>query len=405
MSKISLNILPGLRKWFVEKTSILTAWNTTASDSQIPSEKLVKTELDKKAAKTNMDDALRGKIDKISIKTVVNDTLTNDDVVGGKAIYDEIKKVEAGIPSGMKHTDITDWDTATAGFEKSTNKTTTISTNNASDVKYPTEKAVKLAIGDLQTHVEGNYPSKTSVNADLNTKIDKTSIKTIITDALTNEDVIGAKAIYDEIQTVKADIPTSMTHIQISDWETATNGFEKGANKATSLASPDNTKYPTTKAVSDGLATAKTNADSTYATKTELTDGLNTKIDNSVKTTELSNTSSDTQIPSAKAVYDLYSTIPKWNVTIASSVADLPATGALGTIYLVKGTGKDKNTYDEYFWNTASEIPCYEKFGGIDIDVSSFVTMSQVVEYLGNNGSLTLSDDGELSLNINEPTG
>lgn len=31
--------------------------------------------------------------------------------------------------------------------------------------------------------------------------------------------------------------------------------------------------------------------------------------------------------------------------------------------------------------------------------------MSQVVEYLGNNGSLTLSDDGELSLNINEPTG
>lgn len=296
MSKISLNILPGLRKWFVEKTSILTAWNTTASDSQIPSEKLVKTELDKKATTENTDAALRGKIDKISIKTIVNDTLTNDDVVGGKAIYDEIKKVEAGIPTGMKHSDITDWDTATSGFEKS-------------------------------------------------------------------------------------------------------------ANKATSLSSPSDTKYPTTQAVSDGLATAKTNADSTYATKTELNDGLDAKIDNSVKTTELSNTSSDTQIPSAKAVYDLYSTIPKWNVQIASSVTDLPATGALGTIYLVKGTGKDKNTYDEYFWNTASEIPAYEKFGGIDIDVSSFVTMSQVVEYLGNNGSLTLSDDGELSLNINEPTG
>ncbi len=296
MSKISLNILPVLKKWFVEKTSILTAWNTTTSDSKIPSEKLVKTELDKKATIENMDAALRGKIDKTSIKTVVNNTLTNDDVVGGKAVYDEIKKVEAGIPSGMKHTDITDWDTATAGFEKS-------------------------------------------------------------------------------------------------------------ANKATSLASPDNTKYPTTKAVSDGLATAKTNADNTYATKTALTDGLNTKLNTSAKTTELTNTSSDNQIPSAKAVYDLYSTIPKWNVTIASSVTDLPATGALGTIYLVKGTGKDKNTYDEYFWNTASEIPAYEKFGGIDIDVSSFVTMSQVVEYLGNNGSLTLSDDGELSLNINEPTG
>ena len=94
-----------------------------------------------------------------------------------------------------------------------------------------------------------------------------------------------------------------------------------------------------------------------------------------------------------------------WEENSESSVTDLPATGALGTIYLVKGTGTDKNTYDEYFWNTASEVPGYEKFGGIDIDVSSFVTMSQVVEYLGNNGSLTLSDDGELSLNINEPTG
>lgn len=296
MNKISLNILPGLKKWFVEKTNILTAWNTTASDSKIPSEKLVKTELDKKAVKTDMDTALAAKIDKTSIKTAVNSDLTNDDVVGGKAVYDEIKKVEAGIPTGMKHSDITDWNTATSGFEKTT-------------------------------------------------------------------------------------------------------------NKATSLASPDDNKYPTTKAVSDGLAAAKTDADTTYATKTELTNGLNTKLNTSVKTTELSSTSSDTQIPSAKAVYDLYSTIPKWNVQIASSVADLPATGALGTIYLVKGTGKDKNTYDEYFWNTASEIPAYEKFGGIDIDVSSFVTMSQVVQYLGNNGSLTLSDDGELSLNINEPTG
>lgn len=280
---ISVNILPKLKEWFIEKGNLITTWSSTASDTKVASEKLVKNSLD-------------GKIDKTSIKTVVNDTLTNNDVVGGKAVYDEIKKVEASIPTGMKHSDITDWDTAT-------------------------------------------------------------------------------------------------------------NGFEKSANKATSLSSPSDTKYPTTKAVSDGLATAKTNADSTYATKTELTNGLNTKLNTSVKTTELSSTSSDTQIPSAKAVYDLYSTIPKWNVQIASSVTDLPATGALGTIYLVKGTGTDKNTYDEYFWNTASEVPGYEKFGGIDIDVSSFVTMSQVVEYLGNNGSLTLSGDGELSLNINEPTG
>lgn len=276
---ISVNILPKLKEWFIEKGNLVTAWSSTASDTKVASEKLVKNSLD-------------GKIDKTSIKTAVNSDLTNDDVVGGKAVYDEIKKVEAGIPTGMKHSDITDWDTATAGFEK-------------------------------------------------------------------------------------------------------------GANKATSLASPDNTKYPTTKAVSDGLATAKTNADSTYATKTELTNGLNTKLNTSVKTTELTNTSSDTQIPSAKAVYDLYSTIPKWKVQVVASVAELPTTGTIGTIYLIKGDGKNKNNYDEYFWNDASDAPGYEKFGGIDIDLTGFVKMPEIVEYLGNNGSLDLANDGTLSLTIN----
>lgn len=276
---ISVNILPKLKEWFIEKGNLITTWSSTASDTKVASEKLVKNSLD-------------GKIDKTSIKTVVNDTLTNNDVVGGKAVYDEIKKVEAGIPTGMKHSDITDWDTATSGFEKS-------------------------------------------------------------------------------------------------------------ANKAISLVSPNNTKYPTTKAVSDGLAAVETNADSTYATKTELTDGLNTKLNNSAKTTELSNTSSDTQIPSAKAVYDLYSTIPKWNVQVVASVAELPTTGTIGTIYLIKGDGKDKNNYDEYFWNDASDAPGYEKFGGIDIDLTGFVKMPEIVEYIKNNGSLDLANDGTLSLTIN----
>lgn len=276
---ISVNILPKLKEWFIEKGNLITTWSSTASDTKVASEKLVKNSLD-------------GKIDKTSIKTAVNSDLTNDDVVGGKAVYDEIKKVEAGIPTGMKHSDITDWDTATSGFEKS-------------------------------------------------------------------------------------------------------------ANKATSLSSPSDTKYPTTQAVSDGLATAKTNADNTYATKTALTNGLNTKLNTSAKTTELTNTSSDNQIPSAKAVYDLYSTIPKWNVQVVASVTELPTTGTIGTIYLIKCDGKNKNNYDEYFWNDASDAPGYEKFGGIDIDLTGFVKMPEIVEYIKNNGSLDLANDGTLSLTIN----
>lgn len=274
MTKISLNILPALKKWFVEKANVLTVWNTTASDSQIPSEKLVKTELDAKAVKSDVDAALNSKFNKSDIKTVINNTLTDNDIVSGKAVFDEIKKVESGIPSGMTHSDITDWDTATSGFEK-------------------------------------------------------------------------------------------------------------GANKATSLASPDNIKYPTTKAVSDGL---------------------NTKLNISVKTTELTNISSDTQIPSAKAVYDLYSTIPKWHVEMVASIEDLPATGVIGTIYLVSDSGSGKNQYKEFFWNDSADEPGYEQFGGVEIDVSKFITKKQMTDYLANNSTLTLSEDGELALNIVDAT-
>lgn len=274
MTKISLNILPALKKWFVEKANVLTVWNTTASDSQIPSEKLVKTELDAKAVKSDVDTALNSKFNKSDIKTVINNTLTDNDIVSGKAVFDEIKKVESGIPSGMTHSDITDWDTATSGFEK-------------------------------------------------------------------------------------------------------------GANKATSLASPDNIKYPTTKAVSDGL---------------------NTKIDNSSKTTSLTNTSSDTQIPSAKAVYDLYSTISKWHVEMVASIDELPTTGVLGTIYLVSDSGSGKNQYKEFFWNDSASEPGYEQFGGVEIDVSKFITKKQMTDYLANNSTITLSEDGELALNIVDAT-
>ena len=270
--KLTINIIPQLKNFFIEKTSIITEWGTTSSDTNIASEKLVKTELDTKATTTELETGLDTKIDKTSIKTSVVESLTNDDVVGGKAVYDEIKRVENEIPDGITHSDVTDWDSATSDFQLKSNLETSIST---SDEKYPSSKAVQT--------------------------------------------------------------------------------------------------------------------------------GLDEKLNTSQKVTTLDNNSTDNNVPSAKAVYDLYSTIPKWQVSVVASVSDLPSTGVIGTIYLVKGEGKDKNNYDEYFWNDKAETPGYEKFGGIDIDVSSFVTMTDVVNYFGDNGSLTLSDEGELSFNLEEP--
>ena len=171
------------------------------------------------------------------------------------------------------------------------------------------------------------------------------------------------------------------THSDVSDWDSATSDFQLKSNLETSISTSDE-KYPSSKAVQTGL---------------------DSKLNTSQKVTTVDNNSSDENVPSAKAVYDLYSTIPKWQVSVVASVSDLPATGVIGTIYLVKGDGKGSNTYDEYFWNDKAETPGYEKFGGIDMDLSSFVTMSDVVSYISDNGSLALSDDGELSLSIVDP--
>lgn len=277
MVKVSLDIITPLKKWFVEKTNIITSWSDTASDNKLASEKLVKEELDTKATITELETGLSKKIDKSSIKTSITKDLTNETVVGGKTLYDELQRLEADIPDGMTHYNITDWDTAVAGFEKKENKVSAIGTTVSSDDTYPSEKAVRA--------------------------------------------------------------------------------------------------------------------------------GLDLKIDISSKTTSVTNTSSDSQVPSAKAVYDLYESIPKWNVTPVESIDALPTTGLPGTIYIVPVEGgSGKNKYIEFLWNDSADEPGYEQFGGIELDISKFITKKQMTEYLANNSTLTLSDAGELSLNIADAT-
>ena len=65
----------------VDKTSIATALDDTVTDEQVTSALLAKTELDKK-------------VDKTSIATELSDSSTNDEVIGAKLAYDELKKAE-----------------------------------------------------------------------------------------------------------------------------------------------------------------------------------------------------------------------------------------------------------------------------------------------------------------------
>lgn len=71
----------------VDKTNILSATSSTATDDNLYSAKLLNGELDKKA---NVDD-VNNKIDKTSISTTIDSTVTNEQVASAKAVYDNIK--------------------------------------------------------------------------------------------------------------------------------------------------------------------------------------------------------------------------------------------------------------------------------------------------------------------------
>ena len=63
--------------------------------------------------------------------------------------------------------------------------------------------------------------------------------------------------------------------------------------------------------------------------------------------------------------------------------------------------GSGKNIYKEFFWNDKESK--YEQFGGVELDISKLVTMKQVVDYIGANGSFSLSDDGTFTFTIVDP--
>lgn len=64
-----------------------------------------------------------------------------------------------------------------------------------------------------------------------------------------------------------------------------------------------------------------------------------------------------------------------------NSYADLPETGAAGTIYLVPNTGSAPNIYDEYIWcvvSTNPDVYGYEKIGTTAVDLSGYVQYSDI---------------------------
>lgn len=104
-----------------------------------------------------------------------------------------------------------------------------------------------------------------------------------------------------------------------------------------------------------------------------------THISNEVatnKVTSMSSSSTDTQYPSAKCVYDaIQDAIGSVTGLNFEVVQTLPATGTAGTIYLVPNSGTAPNIYDEYIWITNA----FEKIGTTAVDLSGYVQKTEMV--------------------------
>lgn len=96
------------------------------------------------------------------------------------------------------------------------------------------------------------------------------------------------------------------------------------------------------------------------------------------KKTSISSSSTDTEYPSAKAVYTAISSaisgVTQFDYEVVTA---LPTTGVKGKIYLVANSGSTGNIYDEYIWIVVSGSGKFEKIGTTQIDLSNYFTKSE----------------------------
>lgn len=91
--------------------------------------------------------------------------------------------------------------------------------------------------------------------------------------------------------------------------------------------------------------------------------------------------STDTQIPSARAVYGLINTMIEDITQIEFLVVDaLPATGEAGTIYLIR-VSDDPETYEMHIFSDGE----WRSVGSAEIDLSNYWSKDEI-DFLDNEG-------------------
>lgn len=378
---LKVDVVTPLKETFEQKSKKKTSWSSTTSNDNYPSEKLVKDSLDGKLDKSQTSykgknvvvDSTSGLIsfeNKPTIPTKTSDLTNDGDGTNEFVKTNDSRLSDARTPTSHSHGQITSDGKYTSSYTGS--GTPLVVTVDTKEIVKGNALANFIADANAHTNIGSSaYANQGTINTNIDTalgnKADSSSLSNYvltskilddIEDATDNTQVIGAYEMAQVVEELKGQVPT---------------GVELQANRVSAWSGTvTNTHYPTEKLVKDSL---------------------DAKLDDSQLKTTVASTSSDSDIPSAKAVYDYVNSVPKWSTYVATSLNDLPATGSVGVFYLVpNSSGETGNTYDEYFWNTNNSS--YEKFGSKTIDISNLVTMDDVLEYINNNGSLSLPTTG-----------
>lgn len=286
-------------------------------------------------------------------------------------------------------------------FEQKSKKKTSFS-SSPSDENYPSEKLVKTSLDNKVDKVNGKGLSTEDYTTAEKSKlsgIEAQANKTIVDSALSSssQNPVQNKVINSALSN-KADSSSLSNYVLTSkildDITEATDNTQVvGALELKQALADVEAGVPSgVELLENKVSTwTGTNANTTYPSEKLVKTSLDSKLDDSQLVTSISNVSDDNHMPSAKAVYDFVNSVPKWTTQVASTIQDLPASGSVGVFYLVPNSGgQDKNAYDEYFWNGTS----YEKFGTKTLDISNLVTLDDVLDYINNNGSLSLPTNG-----------
>lgn len=383
---IKTDIVTPLKETFEQKSKKKTSWGNTPSDDNYPSEKLTKDSLDGKLDKLQTSnkgknvvvDSSTGQItfeDKPTIPTKTSDLTNDGDGTTGVTYVksDDSRLTDERTPSSHTHGDISNGGAITSSdvtFSSSDVPIISDASNSGKLQKgsvptdYVKDPTAHTNIGSsanaTQSTINGAIDTALSNKADsstLSNYVLTSKILSDIDDAVDNTQIVGAVELKSVLAEIEAGVPVGveLTEHKVNTWS----------------GTPNNTNYPTEKLVKDTL---------------------DAKLDDSQLKTSISSTSGNSDIPSAKAVYDYVASVPKWTTQVASTVNDLPQTGSVGVFYLVPNSSSEtSNAYDEYFWNGSS----YEKFGTKSIDISNLVTLDDVLAYINNNGSLSLPTTGD----------